>query len=396
VPSSDEPTQLTNRFEVEVAPLQSVAIGDGQFFIFRRIVINNQIFRQGFVLLVQPFLSHLADTHFVTQPMAQFTGLKLQVIENGREIDIVKAGVPVSAGGFTTRRTFPAPFDFLSAAVQADSLPASTARRTLTMALIVLGVVMLLGLFAIYQSARTVVDLSERRSQFVSSVTHELKTPLTNIRMYVEMLEQGIAATRERELDYFQVLGSESTRLSRLINNVLELAKLEKKQRRFDLKPGNLQAELSEVQSVMAHKLAQEGFTLKTDVPDGIRFAYDREVMIQVLINLIENSIKFGRMSAPRVISITATSRDGWVHIVVSDTGPGIPKNALKKVFDDFYRVDNPETRSAGGTGIGLALVKKFIIAMGGEVRAVNNPGSGCAIILSLPGIETNGVQSGR
>ena len=378
------------RFEVEVAPLQSISIGDGQFFIFRRVAINNQIFRQGFVLKVRPFLSHLAATHFETQPMARFTGLSLQVMDNGQKSEMVRAGAPVSAAGFMTQRTFPAPFDFLSAAVRADALPASPARRTLTLALMVLGIFMLLGLFAIYQSVRTVVDLSERRSQFVSSVTHELKTPLTNIRMYIEMLEQGIAATPEREQDYFHILGSESARLSRLINNVLELAKLEKKQRRFDLQPGNLQDVLSEVRTVMAHKLAQEGFTLKTDVPDDLRFAYDREVMIQVLINLIENSIKFGRSSPERTIAITAALRDGRVHIAVSDTGPGIPGKALKKVFDDFYRVDNALTRATGGTGIGLALVKKFILAMEGQVRAANNPGPGCTITLSLPAIRRN------
>ncbi len=381
------PLSDLKRFEIEVAPLQSISIGDGQFFIFRRVAINNQIFRQGFVLKVRPFLSHLAVTHFETQPMARFAGLSLQVTDNGQKSEIMRAGAPVSMAGFITQRTFPAPFDFLSAAVRADALPASPARRTLTAALMVLGLFLLLGLFAIYHSARTVVDLSERRSQFVSSVTHELKTPLTNIRMYIEMLEQGIAATPEREQDYFHILGSESARLSRLINNVLELAKLEKKQRRFSLQSGNLIEVLSEVQMVMAHKLSQEGFTLKIDVPDDFRFAYDREVMIQLLINLIENSIKFGRSSSERTIVITAKLRDGWINIAVSDTGPGIPKNALKKVFDDFYRVDNELTRATSGTGIGLALVKKFILAMEGRVHAANNPGPGCTITFSLPAI---------
>ncbi|MFH0726788.1 MAG: HAMP domain-containing sensor histidine kinase [Pseudomonadota bacterium] len=389
VPSSDR-----NRFEVEVAPLQSVSVGDGQFFVFRRVAINNQIFRQGFVLKVRPFLSHLAATHFESQPMARFTALSLQVMDNGRKTEMVRAGAPVTATGFSTGRSFPSPFDFLSAAVMADALPASPARRTLTVALMVLGFFMLLGLFAIYQSVQTVVDLSERRSQFVSSVTHELKTPLTNIRMYIEMLEQGIAATPEREQDYFHILGSESARLSRLINNVLELAKLEKKQRRFDLQPGNLHEVLTEVRTVMAHKLAQEGFTLKIDVPDDFRFAYDREVMIQVLINLIENSIKFGRSLPQRVITIAGVSRDGRVHISISDTGPGIPGKALKKIFDDFYRVDNELTRATGGTGIGLALVKKFISAMAGEVGAANNSGPGCTITLMLPEIRRNDVAA--
>ena len=144
------------------------------------------------------------------------------------------------------------------------------------------------------------------------------------------------------------------------------------------------------MRTVMDHKLGQEGFILKIDVPDDLRFAYDREVMIQVLINLIENSIKFGRSSPERSIAIAAALRDGQVHIAVSDTGPGIPGKALKKVFDDFYRVDNALTRATGGTGIGLALVKKFILAMEGQVHAANNPGPGCTITLSLPAIRRN------
>ena len=134
--------------------------------------------------------------------------------------------------------------------------------RTLTLALAILGIVMVAGLVAIYHSARTVRDLSERRSQFVSAVTHELKTPLTNIRMYIEMLEQGIAATPEREQEYFGILSSESARLSGLINNVLELSRLEKQTRRFDLKEGDLTDVLADVQSVTAENLAREGYDL--------------------------------------------------------------------------------------------------------------------------------------
>lgn len=372
-------------FQVEVAPLQSVFISRDRFFVFRRIAINNQIYRQGFVLEVSPFLRHLAATHFDRQPMARFTGLRMQVQENGLKRDLVLSGIQTSASEIITQRTFPAPFDFLSAVLTAASAPPSPARKTLGIALWALGLFMLAGLVAIYQSVRTVVDLSERRSQFVSSVTHELKTPLTNIRMYIEMLEQGIAATPEREQDYLTILGNESTRLSRLINNVLELAKLEKKQRHFDMREGRLDDVLTEVRTVMAHKLQQEGFQLQIEYARMPLFSYDREVLIQVLINLIENCVKFGQSAPEKCITIRATARDSWACIEVSDTGPGIPRRSLRKVFDDFYRVDNNLTRNTGGTGIGLALVKKFIEAMGGRVEAVNNPDAGCTITLLLP-----------
>jgi len=262
----------------------------------------------------------------------------------------------------------------------------SAGRHTLTIMLVVLAAVVLMGLFAIYQSVRAIVDLSERRSQFVSSVTHELKTPLTNIRMYIEMLEQGIAQNPEREQEYFRILDSEGARLSRLINNVLELAKLEKKQRHIDLQTGTFDDVIEEVQAVMAEKIKQEGFTLTVEAGQSRPFKYDREVMIQVLINLIENSMKFGRGAPRREIDIRTRSQEERVNIMVSDTGPGIPRQALKKIFDDFYRVENSLTRTTRGTGIGLALVKKFVHLMGGTVSAANNDGPGCTITISLPG----------
>lgn len=379
------PAEHRQRFQVEVAPLQSVFIDKETLFVFRRVVIDNQVFRQGLVLKILPFLRHLARSHFDPNPMADFTRLRLTVMDRGEQGDMVAAGQAPQAGRVVAARTFPAPFNFVNAVVLGDRLPTSTTRRALHLALAALGAVMLLGLLAIYQSTRTVVELSERRSQFVSSVTHELKTPLTNIRMYVEMLEQGIAATPEREQEYLGVIGSESSRLSRLINNVLELSKLEKKQRLIHMAPGCLDEVLSEVRAVMAPKLAQEGFELLLPADQAPRFNYDREAMIQVLINLIENSVKFGRNSPERQISVSVETRQGWVCVAVSDTGPGIPHHALSKVFDDFYRADSALTRTAGGTGIGLALVKKLVQAMGGRVQAANNAGPGCTITLMLP-----------
>jgi signal transduction histidine kinase len=298
---------------------------------------------------------------------------------------MLEAGVSANGPKFELHRSFPSPFSFLNATLTCDQIPRSTGRQTLNIMLIVLAGIVLLGLFAIYQSARTIVDLSERRSQFVSSVTHELKTPLTNIRMYIEMLEQGIARDQDREQEYFRILDSEGARLSRLINNVLELSKLEKRQRQVDMQTGDFEEVIREVETVMHEKLKHEGFTLKTEAVNIRPFRYDREIMILVLINLIENSMKFGKTAAQRQITIRIDRGEKQVNILVADTGPGIPAHALKKVFDDFYRVENSLTRTTRGTGIGLALVKKFVTLMEGTVTAENNDGPGCTITISLP-----------
>jgi len=380
------PIAADDRLRAEVDPLQSVTIDDGQVFLFRRIVIGNQVYRQGLVIRVEGLLEQLKNTHFRGQPMARFTSLTLTSVNGGRETARIREGPQVAHPRFSLERSFPRPFSFVRATLASETIPRSPGRTTLNVMVAVLAAVILLGLLAIYQSARVVVDLSERRSGFVSSVTHELKTPLTNIRMYIELLEHGIASDPEREMEYYRILGSESARLSRLINNVLEFSKLERKQRRLDFREGTLEEVLGEVRDSMQERLRQEGFTLVVENLLNRVFCYDREVMVQVLINLIENSTKFGKDAPERVISVRVRPEGDRVLIRVSDTGPGIPRHALKKIFEDFYRVDNDLTRTTKGAGIGLALVKRFVEAMGGRVYAANNEGPGCTITVSLPG----------
>lgn len=376
-------------FKVEVDPMQSVFISDNKVVLFRRIVIDNRVYRQGVVLFAKQFLSHLAKSYFEDQPMAKFTRLHLSLFDQGKDRTVIQSGVGAEAMAknpkFSLSRTFPRPFSFLTAKLTCEKIPQSAGRKTLTIMMTVMGMVIMMGLFAIYQSARSIVAMSERRSGFVSSVTHELKTPLTNIRMYIEMLEQKIAPTPEREQEYFKILGSESSRLSRLINNVLEFSKLEKKNRQLDLIAGTFEDVIEEVKSIMEEKIRQEGFGFHVDKKDVRPFMYDRDVMVQVLINLIENSIKFGKKEPEKTISLSLETEGSQMKISLADTGPGIPRKALKKVFEDFYRVDNELTRSTGGTGIGLALVNKFIKAMGGQVTAKNNTGPGCTVTIFLP-----------
>ena len=374
-----------DKFQVEVAPLQSVFINDGQIFIFRRVIINNQIFRQGFILKVKPFLNHLAATCFVNQPMANFTNLSLKVIDRGRRTEVIRSGIMVDQPLFSLNRRFPPPFDFLFTTLTCRQIPAAQSRTTLKIVLAVLGIVLFMGFFAIYQSVWAVVALSERRANFVSSVTHELKTPLTNIRMYIEMLEMGVARDIAQERKYFKILGSESERLSHLINNVLELSRLEQKQRHFAMEPGSLKQEVAKAITIMQARLDKAGFTLKMKIEKIPPFYYDREVMLQILINLIENSIKFGAKSITKDIKLKVSRQADNIHLSIADKGPGIAPKSLKKIFNEFYREDNNLTRTTGGTGIGLALVKKFTTAMHGSITASNNKESGCTILLVFP-----------
>ncbi len=386
-PRNGQKAAPTRTFQAEVDPMQSVLIENSWIFVFRRIVIANRIYRQGFVLDARDFLQHLMDDYFKDQPMARFTHLSLEVMDQGAPILNVGASLGERNGDFVLERYFTRPFSFLRATLLCESIPRSEGRKTLGWVTAILAVVILIGLLSIYQSTRMVLDLSERRAGFVSSVTHEIKTPLTNIKLYIEMLEQGMARDPDRRRHYYSILNSETVRLSRLIQNVLEFSKLERKQRALNMHPGNLEDVLTEITQLMQDKLQREGFTLRVVYEEPVNLLYDREVMLQVLLNLLENSMKFGKDQAVKEITIWVRPDGERVRIVISDTGPGIPRKALKKVFEDFYRVDNSLTRRTQGTGIGLALVLRFVSAMGGSVNATNNEDAGCSITMELPAL---------
>lgn len=373
-------------FQVEIAPLQSVLISKDRVFMFRRVVIGQKIYRQGFVIKLATLADHLAATHFIEHPIARYANLRLDTASQKGMFPISSAGVDVRNPAFTLERSFSFPFDFLSAELTCSMIPRLASRRTLDiMMLLVIGI-FVLGFLAIYQSARTVIDLSERRSGFVASVSHELKTPLTNIRMYIELLEQGIAKNPEREQEYFSVLNSESVRLSRLINNVLELSRLENSQRRLHLQEAHIENVFNEIETILGEKARQAGFSMTFENHCRRPFKYDPEIMMLILTNLIENSLKFGDREPVKKISVNAWQEGASTHVAVTDTGPGIPRKALKKVFDDFYRVEGALTQTTRGTGIGLALVRKFSLLMKGTVLARNNDGPGCTITISLQG----------
>ncbi|MEW5736860.1 MAG: HAMP domain-containing sensor histidine kinase [Thermodesulfobacteriota bacterium] len=375
----------TRKVFVEVAPLQSLFLSADTVFVFRRIMVGNETFRQGFVVDVPALLAYFCRDLFEGQPMAGFAGLSLSAEDAGREVSRCNAGHGAKGHAFLLSRSFPRPFSFLAGTIACDQIPATRSRSRLNIMIAILALVLCAGFFALFWSARAAWEYSERRSAFVSSVTHELKTPLTNIRLYIEMLESGMAVDREREEEYLRILSSESGRLSRLIENVLEFSRLERKRRVMSLATGDLSEVLAAVRDAHGPRLENEGFRFRIR-KDGIEpFAYDREAMVQVISNLVDNARKFSGASPEKEIEISVIQDENETRIAVSDRGPGIPRKALSKIFQDFYRVENAPGPLVGGTGIGLALTRKLVAAMGGKVTAKNNDGPGLTVTIRLP-----------
>ena len=262
---------------------------------------------------------------------------------------------------------------------------------------ILLGTVILLavlcgGFFVLYRLGTKQIELARQQQDFVSAVSHELKTPLTSIRMYGEMLREGWA-TEEKRKTYYDYIHDESERLSRLIGNVLQLSRLTHNDLRLDLKPVSVSELIDGIRSKISSQIERAGFKLNLDCEVEAVISVDVDSFSQIIINLVDNAIKFSAAAQRRVIHISCRDQfGGEIQFAVRDYGPGIARDQMKKIFKLFYRAENELTRETIGTGIGLALVNQLAQAMDASVDVVNKrPGAEFRIVFPVSGRSGTG-----
>ena len=303
---------------------------------------------------------------------------------------------PATAGSRASRyryvHRFAEPFDDLSARLELAPLPGSDTAASLYTLAALLGLALVMGLFALDRMTRVVVEYAQRRSDFVAAVSHELRTPLTAIRMYAEMLRDGLVSSESKRAEYYETITDESERLSRLIDNVLEFSRLEQDRPPRDLVIGGLEDVVREAASKLDAHAQREGFQIVVDCADGSgspgglpRVGYDRDAMTQIVFNLVDNAIKYARDAERRSIAIRLVAVGANVELRVRDWGPGAPADQLERIFEPFYRVGEELTRATAGTGIGLALVRELARGMGASVRAETPPGGGLEVVVDMP-----------
>jgi signal transduction histidine kinase len=236
-----------------------------------------------------------------------------------------------------------------------------------------LALAIVLGLYALYRMAAVRVRFAERRNNFVAAVSHELKTPLTAIRMYSEMLRDGMVEDEGKRQQYYDTITAETERLSRLINNVLELSRLERRERPVQLIAADVTPLVREVVEVFRPHAQQAGFLLELVAdPDLPAVRFDRDALTQVLFNLLDNALKYGDAPERRILVRCTRSEQGGVCVSVADNGQGVADSQLRAIFEPFYRVQTELTRTQQGTGIGLALVHGLCTRMLGAVEGRN------------------------
>jgi len=244
----------------------------------------------------------------------------------------------------------------------------------------VLAVVFCAGFVLFYRLGLGQIRLVGQQQDFVSAVSHELKTPLTSIRMYGEMLREGWVDEAKRR-EYYDYIHSESERLTRLIDNVLQLARMNRSGLRVAMQPVSAGELCDQVRSRIAAQVEHTGFTLVFDSDHdsaATMVSVDTDLFLQIVINLVDNALKFAAGAERRQIDLGCRrQQDGTLLISVRDYGPGVPPDQMKKIFRLFYRPGDELTRETVGTGIGLALVHQLATAMNGRIDVVNrDPGA--------------------
>ncbi len=238
-----------------------------------------------------------------------------------------------------------------------------------------------------YRLGMRQIELGQQQQNFVSAVSHELKTPLTSIRMYSEMLREGWV-TEERRRGYYDFIHDESERLSRLINNVLQLARMTRNSLPIELKPVTVSKLIDGIYSKVSSLVEQMSFELELSCDDEVGrviVAVDEDAFSQIIINLVDNALKFSSHADKQRVEISCYPfRNGDIGFSIRDYGPGVPEDQIKKIFQLFYRSENELTRETSGTGIGLGLVNQLVQAMNGKVDA-NNRQPGVEFTVRLP-----------
>jgi two-component system phosphate regulon sensor histidine kinase PhoR len=212
-----------------------------------------------------------------------------------------------------------------------------------------------------------------------------------------EMLSMGAVASDEKRAEYHKNIVSESDRLTRLINNVLDFARIEDGRKKFEFGFGDIADTLFEVERITGDYARKEGFTLNMAVDETLPpVSFDRDAMIQALINLVSNAVKYSRDE--KYIELGASAGGEEVTIWVKDHGPGIEASEIPHLFERFYRGGDHMTREAGGTGLGLSIVQHIVSAHGGRVQVESKVGHGSRfeIILPLDGPEEGTVAEIR
>ncbi len=375
-----------NIFESEIDALDFSMLDSGHFVLFRKVWRDGRRDIQGVLIDSKAFISGVIDKIFAktvvsyaSNLVVAYKGDVLSVLR-AKDSDRYLSSSDELQGTLLLHERLGSTLDQLELIFSVNKLPAGPGGVIVTWLSVIVLLVLCGGFLLIYRLGLKQINLARQQQDFVSAVSHELKTPLTSIRMYGEMLREGWASEEKRKT-YYDYIYDESERLTRLINNVLHLARMTRNDIKFELKTCSVAQLLDLVQSKVTSQIERSGYILNTEYDDSLAQAQvdiDVDYFTQIFINLVDNAIKFSVNADRKQIDIGCRMMgDDHVQFYVRDYGPGIARDQMRKIFHLFYRSENELTRETLGTGIGLALVNQLMQAMHGSVDVINRePGA--------------------
>ncbi|MCW8907351.1 MAG: ATP-binding protein [Sedimenticola sp.] len=385
-------------FENELDRFEFSLLDSGHFVLFRKVWRDGRRFIQGMLIERQPLLRSMIGSRFAESPLAAMSDLtvayrgELFSTYGGNGDGASYRHASELGGSLLYRGVLPPPLAELELIFSVNHLPAGPGGQLITWVGASLLLVLCGGFYLMYRLALRQLELARQQQDFVSAVSHELKTPLTSIRMYAEMLREGWA-DEEKRRGYYDYIQQESERLTRLINNVLQLARMTRNELKLACRTLPVGELMESTRDKVATQVSQAGFELVWRVaPEaaGCRVRLDPDSFSQIMINLVDNGLKFAAAADTRRIEVEAVlERREALVFSVRDHGPGIPRDQMKKIFRLFYRPQSELTRETVGTGIGLALVAELAAAMGGRVDVVNRK-PGALFRVTFPGRATD------
>jgi len=230
------------------------------------------------------------------------------------------------------------------------------------------------------RTVRSEWRLAKQKSDFVSGVSHDLRTPLTSIRMFAEMLESGRETDESQRREYHRLIHRESVRLSRLVENVLDFSRIEEGRKTFTFQNTSLKDVIASAAETF--RFCVEGLDLTVGLPeDPLPARVDPDAIVAAILNLLDNAVKYGGGK----IDLSLVRRGELAVISVEDSGPGIPAEERGRIFEKFFRGSSAVAGPAGGAGLGLALVRFTVQAHGGSVSVESEAGKGSRFLFTVP-----------
>ena len=377
-----EPTDIKLRlFESQIEPFKFSQLESGHFVLYRQVWRDKERLVQGAIIETIPFIQGNIARIFEQSSLAEvaelkvFFGEQLIVSFNQQNKAYKLSSGQTLIGEPLSEISLSEPLSQFTLDFRVTNMPPAAGASFVILVASSLLIGLVIGTYFLYRLALKQSFLVRQQQDFVSSVSHELKTPLTSIRMYGEILKQGWVS-EEKKMEYYDYIYSESERLSRLISNVLQISGMNHNALELKQESASPTELANLIQSKVDSQIKQSGFDLLLTVEPNISDAsisLDKDAFIQIIINLVDNAIKYANTASRKQVDIRFEQISSEeVSVSVRDYGPGIEKTHIKRIFDLFYRSGDEMTREVKGTGIGLALVKELVTGMSAKIKAKN------------------------